>query len=91
MRINTAIRSTPERHFWRQKTSYLDGGICVAGNENVVLELHAGSERLMADERVDAVSIIRVPHADRRIQRTAYDVFPVELQTVHAICVTLLM
>ena len=68
---------------------YLDRRIGIPGNQNVVLELHAGCERLMADESVNAIAGIDVPNADGCVQGSADDVFSIELQTVNAICVTL--
>lgn len=58
----------------------LDGGVGVARDQDVVLQLHAAGERLVARQRVDAVARLHVPHSDGRVQRAAHHVDPVELQ-----------
>ena len=43
----------------------------------------------MANESVNAIASIDVPNADGSVQGSADDVFPVKLEAVNAICVTL--
>ena len=57
-----------------------DGGVGVPGNEDVVAQLHAGCERLVAHERVLAGTCFDVPHPDGGVQRSADDVNAVKLK-----------
>ena len=56
------------------------GRISVARHENVVLELHAGRERLVADERVQALACLYLPHADGCVKAPAHHVRAVKLR-----------
>lgn len=62
----------------------LDGGVGVARDQDVVLQLHAAGERLVARQRVDTVARLHVPHSDGRVQRAAHHVDPVELERQEA-------
>jgi len=57
-----------------------DGRVCVAGNEDVASKDHAGRERLMPHQRVQARSGFHLPHSYRRVQAAADHVRTVELQ-----------
>ena len=57
-----------------------DGGVGVPRNEDVVAQLHAGGERLVAHERVFAGARLHVPDANGRIERSADDVNTIELK-----------
>ncbi len=56
-----------------------DGGVGVARHEDVVAQLHARRQRLVAHQRVLARTRFGVPHADARVQRAAHHVDPVKL------------
>ena len=43
----------------------------------------------MADECVNAISVVHIPNTNRRVQRTADYVLPIKLKAVNAIGVTL--
>jgi len=57
----------------------LDCGVGVARYEDVVTQLHATGERLVPHQSVQAVPALYVPHSNRRVQRAADDVRPIEL------------
>lgn len=57
----------------------LDGGVGVAGDQDVVFELHAAGEGLMPRQRVDAVARLHVPDPDGRVQRATHHVDPIKL------------
>lgn len=59
---------------------HLDGGVGVAGDQDVGVQLHTGGERLVARQRVLQLARLHVPHADGRVQRSAHDVHAVELE-----------
>lgn len=58
---------------------HLDGGVGVARHEDVVAELHARGERLVAHECMAAGACLHLPHADARVQGAAHHVDAVEL------------
>lgn len=43
---------------------HFDGGVGIAADKDVVPQLHAAGQRLMADEGVQARARLRTPHAD---------------------------
>ena len=56
-----------------------DCGVCITRHEYVVLEFHATGQGLVTNQRVQALTTLHLPHADRRVERAAYDVTAVKL------------
>lgn len=93
--MNTQITTTPttlivkcEQTLTRQcvqavsssDVPHLDGGVSIAGHEDVGVQLHARGERLVARQRVLQLSRLHVPYANGRVQRTAHYVDAIELE-----------
>ncbi len=57
-----------------------DGGVGIAGNEDVVAEFHAGGQRLVTHEGMLAGPRFDVPDANGGVERTADNVNTVELE-----------
>lgn len=60
---------------------HLDGGVRIAGHQNVLPQLHARGQTLVTHKGVLAAARLRVPHANRCVQRTRHDVDSVKLKT----------
>lgn len=59
----------------------LDSGVCVARDQDVVLQLHATGEGLVPRQRVDAVARLHVPDPYRCVQWTAHHMNPIKLES----------